>query len=416
LLNLDIHTLIILLVLGNLVSAALMAAMSAGASQQAAHRTFIFGKLAQSLGWFLLSLRGGASDLVTAYIGNSILIAGVGCEAFALTATNQVHPRWRSLYVAVVAIGIPTFWLLARTPGQWVVIASAIVMTLYGAAAAGLLWNRAGSRLRALLGLLYGAYALVLGGRAGTAGLGGTGFMLMSRNWIQGLTFLALFVVMLVGVVGFLLLLKEQEDRQLSESEAKFNRLFQSAPIAMLLTHFADGVVLDVNDRFQELSGYPRSAAIGRTTAELGLFERLDAREGIWQRLREGGQIHGVELTLRTRGGELIEGVLSTEAILIHEEKVILSSLGNITDQKRAERERDRTIQELQDALADIKTLKGMLPICASCKKIRDDNGYWNQLEHYIKEHSDADFTHGICPDCAKDFFPENPGSTEDDR
>jgi hypothetical protein len=54
-----------------------------------------------------------------------------------------------------------------------------------------------------------------------------------------------------------------------------------------------------------------------------------------------------------------------------------------------------------------VKQLSGLLPICASCKKIRDDRGYWNQLEHYISDHSEADFTHGICPDCAEVMFPE---------
>jgi len=62
---------------------------------------------------------------------------------------------------------------------------------------------------------------------------------------------------------------------------------------------------------------------------------------------------------------------------------------------------------ELKKALEKVKTLSGMLPICAHCKKIRDDKGYWNQVEVYIKEHSDANFTHGICPDCARELFPE---------
>jgi len=64
-------------------------------------------------------------------------------------------------------------------------------------------------------------------------------------------------------------------------------------------------------------------------------------------------------------------------------------------------------IAELQEALANNKTLKGMLPICASCKNIRDDRGYWNQIEAYVAEHSDAEFTHGICPDCIKKLYPE---------
>jgi DNA-binding NarL/FixJ family response regulator len=61
----------------------------------------------------------------------------------------------------------------------------------------------------------------------------------------------------------------------------------------------------------------------------------------------------------------------------------------------------------IQEALATVKTLKGLLPICAACKKIRDDNGYWNQLEAYIEAHSDAEFTHGLCPECRRRVFPE---------
>jgi hypothetical protein len=63
--------------------------------------------------------------------------------------------------------------------------------------------------------------------------------------------------------------------------------------------------------------------------------------------------------------------------------------------------------QELTKTLDEVKTLKGIIPICASCKKIRDDSGYWNQIELYIKEHSDADFSHSICPDCVKKLYPD---------
>jgi len=66
-----------------------------------------------------------------------------------------------------------------------------------------------------------------------------------------------------------------------------------------------------------------------------------------------------------------------------------------------------RTLDQLRDALAKIKTLKGLLPICASCKKIRDDKGYWSKIETYISERSDADFTHSICPECRIKLYPE---------
>jgi PAS domain S-box-containing protein len=72
----------------------------------------------------------------------------------------------------------------------------------------------------------------------------------------------------------------------------------------------------------------------------------------------------------------------------------------DITEQKRLEEQRERLIEELRNALTDIKTLRGLLPICAWCKKIRDDRGYWTQIEQYIRAHSEAEFTHGICPEC----------------
>lgn len=69
--------------------------------------------------------------------------------------------------------------------------------------------------------------------------------------------------------------------------------------------------------------------------------------------------------------------------------------------------EKDELIGELQKAFNEIKTLRGILPICAYCKQIRDDKGYWNQLEDYIREHSEAEFSHGICKECAKKHFPD---------
>lgn len=63
--------------------------------------------------------------------------------------------------------------------------------------------------------------------------------------------------------------------------------------------------------------------------------------------------------------------------------------------------------QKLRQALAEVKTLRGLVPICSSCKKIRDDQGFWNQLELYVEAHSNAEFTHGVCPDCARQLYPE---------
>jgi len=78
-----------------------------------------------------------------------------------------------------------------------------------------------------------------------------------------------------------------------------------------------------------------------------------------------------------------------------------------IVERQKAEEKISNKNTELKEALEKVKLLSGFLPICASCKKIRDDTGYWKQIETYIGEHSEAEFSHGICPDCAKKLYPE---------
>jgi len=101
--------------------------------------------------------------------------------------------------------------------------------------------------------------------------------------------------------------------------------------------------------------------------------------------------------------------LLTTKLPLRDENNQIIGLIGigrDITEHKKGEIERERLITELQDALADVKLLSGLVPICANCKKIRDDQGYWTQIESYIQDRSDAKFSHSICPDCAAKLYP----------
>ena len=84
-----------------------------------------------------------------------------------------------------------------------------------------------------------------------------------------------------------------------------------------------------------------------------------------------------------------------------------LGCLTEVTKEMEAAEERERLVAELQEALSKVKQLSGLLPICASCKKIRDDRGYWNQIEEYIRKHSEADFSHGFCPACLEKLYPD---------
>ena len=101
-----------------------------------------------------------------------------------------------------------------------------------------------------------------------------------------------------------------------------------------------------------------------------------------------------------------------SESNLRHLNAELESRVKKRTNQLEATNEQLQNEKEkLQKALDDVKKLSGLLPICSHCKKIRDDNGYWNQLEDYIDKHSEAVFSHGICEDCLEKYYPEDPVS-----
>jgi len=89
------------------------------------------------------------------------------------------------------------------------------------------------------------------------------------------------------------------------------------------------------------------------------------------------------------------------------------SVIGYLCARKRIEEERESLIEQLRQALGSVKTLSGLLPICSNCKNIRDDHGYWKKIETYIHEHSEADFTHGLCPDCLALLYPDLPAARD---
>jgi PAS domain S-box-containing protein len=163
---------------------------------------------------------------------------------------------------------------------------------------------------------------------------------------------------------------------------------------------------IDVNSAFLRVLGYSADEIIGKTRAELGLFVNPDQRQVIAM-LKEFGRIHEVELQVKTKEGAIRDGLFSGEIIESQGKRYFLSVMIDITDRKQAEAERQKTIQELRLALAEVKTLRGVVPICANCKRIRDDRGYWEQVESYVSSHTEALFTHSICPACIQKLYPE---------
>lgn len=88
-------------------------------------------------------------------------------------------------------------------------------------------------------------------------------------------------------------------------------------------------------------------------------------------------------------------------------DKALKDAQSELSERKRIEERREKLISELQAALSEVKTLRGIIPICANCKKVRDDEGYWQQVEKYIQDRSEAAFSHSICHECAKKIYPD---------
>lgn len=130
---------------------------------------------------------------------------------------------------------------------------------------------------------------------------------------------------------------------------------------------------------------------------------------GLWTLRQEVTHRKQAEADLRA-ARDILEERVTEKAATIEETSQLLTV--EIGERLRTEEKISRLVAQLREALAKVKILSGLLPICASCKKIRDDGGYWTQVEVYVREHSDADFTHSICPECAAKLYPEffDPG------
>lgn len=119
------------------------------------------------------------------------------------------------------------------------------------------------------------------------------------------------------------------------------------------------------------------------------------------------GQVHIVERTMVINGEEKIYELVASP-IKEADGKIpaVIELARDITARKAMDKGKERLILELQTALAKVKRLNGLLPICSYCKKIRDDRGYWNQIESYMRSHADVEFSHGICEECARKNHP----------
>jgi PAS domain S-box-containing protein len=200
---------------------------------------------------------------------------------------------------------------------------------------------------------------------------------------------------------------KSQHSFELSTAEARYKELFDTVPVG-LFRSTPKGEILDANAAFLEMVG-------------LGCLEELKTRNfaeihpdqadfAAWRdKLERDGAVTCVESLFRGIDGRTLWVEIHAKALRDPQAGQIYyeGSVEDISQRKSVELEREGLILELRQALSKVRSLAGLLPICSSCKKIRDSGGQWNMLESYIENHSQAHFTHSFCPDCAHRLYPE---------
>lgn len=203
---------------------------------------------------------------------------------------------------------------------------------------------------------------------------------------------------------------RRRSEESLRESEDRFRTIFDSVNDAIFIFHQKTGTILYVNKRMCELFGYTRDEALGLDLGVISsgepLYTQKEALQWMKKAIKAGPQLF--EWQCKNKTGKLFWVEVNMRSSIIGKQECIVLTVRDITERKQGEMERERLARELQSALAaKVKQLSGFLPICASCKKIRDDKGYWNQIESYIRDHSEAEFSHGLCPDCAKRMYSD---------
>ena len=188
---------------------------------------------------------------------------------------------------------------------------------------------------------------------------------------------------------------RSRMERALRDSEAKFREIFETIEDLYYETD-KEGLITILSPSLHRLSDWGKDDLIGKPVVMV--YANPGARERLLREILEKGRVNDYEISLKKKDGSILTVSLSARPILDdHGQPVgIRGLLRDMTGRKHIEEERERLISQLRKALAEIKKLSGLLPICSSCKKIRDDKGYWKQIESYIREHSEANSVTGF--------------------
>jgi len=229
----------------------------------------------------------------------------------------------------------------------------------------------------------------------------------------------ASFLVVLLAAIVFVnreISLRQRAERTSMDKERLLRSVLDSSGDAILVSDRQGNVIMRNAVAVQYHIQVPSNVRPEEWTQAFGVFQRdkttpVPASElPLARAALHGESVDNFEVYIRPPGWESGRWHLASSRPLLDgsgRPQGGIVVLRDVTERKFVEEDRERLIVELYKSLEKVKTLTGLLPICAGCKKIRDDQGYWTQVEDYIARHSDVTFTHGLCPDCVSGLYPE---------
>jgi PAS domain S-box-containing protein len=203
-----------------------------------------------------------------------------------------------------------------------------------------------------------------------------------------------------------------ERTEQLTETVGELEALFNNSQVGIMVLR-GERIFYKGNQRLADILGYKDPSEMEGLSMEAFHLndERFHEFRDTYCSKLSNKEMLQIEYELKQKDGTAVWCTLSGKAldsdIPADVDKGVIWVVDDISKKKKNEIERERLLTELKDALNEVKTLSGLLPICSFCKKIRDDSGYWQQLEKYIQTHTEAKFSHGICKECVEKHYPD---------
>lgn len=428
--NIDIQTATIFSIIVNVFQSVFMLLYAGVLKQYSGIRHWALGNILFAGGMTLWLLRGPVPAWFSIISGNTLVIVAV---CFIYMGSSLFVKNQRSSLLIFAAPALTFLLFLYFTLYNDDIAIRTFIMSVMGGVitgATGLLIFRSSRPMPVsyrFTGGVFIAYSLVLLFQAGLVPFFSPQSFPSGPSFAQIFFFLVAPVFGLLVMVGFGLMITQRLLSELHETATALEQ--EHGRTKIMLENLANGVVAcDTEGRFTLFNQIARNfydwtatnPSIDQISESHPIYlpdgqTRMNVEERPLYRALHGEQVKDAECVLLSEQGQPRHFLVNASPLINNLEQIWggIAVFADITERKQAEEAQTRMLDQLQTSLKEIKTLRGLVPICAHCKNVRDDSGFWQQVEDYLHQRTEVEFSHGICPKCFEkhygDFVKSRP-------